>query len=401
MNKSDERKQFKKMRGFLIRRFLVTVFIVSVVELLVQRALDWHFFPLLQKYFMSSFSNVNLTGREFAKIAGVYAVEFLFRIIFVAIPTRGKTIVHALNLQLEGFVNSIIPEMEGQFKFGNVDTLSIGIFLLFMLVVLAIFLLPIILGAVYYSWVTIQRIRLLEEQSMRVHKEYEKGRNLMLADIAHDLRTPMTTINGYAKALADHMVEGEDKQQEYLDAIQRKSNRMNELIQLLFEYVKLDSEDFKLHKEKFDLAELLRQNASMIYCDMEDAEIEFEIEIPEETCLAYGDSIQVSRVVTNLLTNAIRHNEKGAKVMLELLMLEDRAVVSVKDSGDVIPEEIAKHLFEPFVVGDESRRSKGGSGLGLSIAHKIVTKHGWSLELQEYKKDKKEDYTKGFVITIR
>ena len=141
----------------------------------------------------------------------------------------------------------------------------------------------------------------------------------MLSDIAHDLRTPMTTVNGYAKALADGMVVEPEKQLEYLQAIQNKSARMNDLIHLLFEYVKLDSEGFSLDRKETDLSELLRENAALIYADFEDAGMEFEIDIPEEVVSVSVDPIQFSRVITNLLNNAMKHNESGSHSQREIL----------------------------------------------------------------------------------
>ena len=197
-------------------------------------------------------------------------------------------------------------------------------------------------------------------------------RNLMLSDIAHDLRTPMTTVNGYAKALADGMVVEPEKQLEYLQAIQNKSARMNDLIHLLFEYVKLDSEGFSLDRKETDLSELLRENAALIYADFEDAGMEFEIDIPEEVVSVSVDPIQFSRVITNLLNNAMKHNESGTHIKIGMYRKNGYIYILVADSGRRIPGELAEHLFEPFTKGDVSRKSGSGSGLGLSIAKKSL-----------------------------
>lgn len=226
----------------------------------------------------------------------------------------------------------------------------------------------------------------------------------MLSDIAHDLRTPVTTVSGYAKALADHMVQEPEKQQEYLDAIQNKSVRIGNLINLLFEYVKLDSEGFTLNCKTLDLCELLRENAAMLYAEMEENGMTLTADIPEETIPVWADELQLSRVVTNLLTNAMQHNPKGTRIGLFAYRELERIYVLVADSGILIPEEQAQHLFDPFTRGDKARVSDGRNGLGLSIVSKIVQMHGWDLKLvqqpqiQHYAKA--AGFAKAFVIRM-
>ena len=237
-------------------------------------------------------------------------------------------------------------------------------------------------------------MRELREKREALQEEYDRRRNLMLSDIAHDLRTPITTVAGYAKALADGMVTDPQKVQSYLDAIQAKSARMEELIQLLFEYVKISSEGFALDRKPADLAELVRKNAALIYADVESGGMELEVDIPEDAYMENVDEVQFGRALTNLLNNALRHNSAGARILLSLRVEADAARITVADTGEKIAPELAEHLFEPFVMGDESRSSKGGSGLGLSIASQIMQMHGWTLSYSE----DIPDYSKGFVI---
>ena len=239
-----------------------------------------------------------------------------------------------------------------------------------------------------------------------IHKETEivRENQKIVTEMSHDLRTPMTTVNGYAKALADGMVVEPEKQLEYLQAIQNKSARMNDLIHLLFEYVKLDSEGFSLDRKETDLSELLRENAALIYADFEDAGMEFEIDIPEEVVSVSVDSIQFSRVITNLLNNAMKHNESGTHIKIGMYRKNGYIYILVADSGRRIPGELAEHLFEPFTKGDVSRKSGSGSGLGLSIAKKIIEMHGFQMDFIQQLDEKKilqiAGYTKEFVIQI-
>ena len=112
----------------------------------------------------------------------------------------------------------------------------------------------------------------------------------------------------------------------------------------------------------------------------------------------------MSRVITNLLTNAMRHNPAGTHIGLYLCRRDERIYVMVADSGPFIPEELETHLFEPFAKGDASRKSGGGSGLGLSIAKRVVEMHGWKMlflqqpQIQHY--PCVERYAKAFIIEI-
>ena len=167
------------------------------------------------------------------------------------------------------------------------------------IITLVMFVIPIVVTAVWFSRIVAEEVEKKERQEEELRAQYERARNLMLSDIAHDLRTPITTIAGYAKALNDGLVTSDEKRTEYLDAIENKANRMSDLITLLFDYVRLDSERFSLRKEEIDVSELLRENAALLYADVEAKKMEFEIEIPEEPAVLNIDKLQFSRVITN------------------------------------------------------------------------------------------------------
>ena len=264
------------------------------------------------------------------------------------------------------------------------------------IVTLVGFVIPIVFTAVWFSRIVAEEVEKKEREEEELREQYERARNLMLSDIAHDLRTPITTIGGYAKALNDGLVTSDEKRTEYLEAIENKAERMGDLITLLFDYVRLDSENFSLRMEKLDISELLRENAALLYADVEERQMEFEIEIPEEPIVLSVDKLQFSRVIINLINNALKHNEANTTITLTMKQEKNNIQVIVKDNGTMIAPFIAEHVFEPFVVADASRESKGGSGLGLSIAKKIVEMHGWSIELlQDFERQEKS-----FVINM-
>lgn len=265
-----------------------------------------------------------------------------------------------------------------------------------LLVTGSFFIIPILIAAVWFSQIVMEEADRMEEHNKEMRLLYEKKRNLMLSDIAHDLKTPITTIAGYAKALNDGMVKEEAKQKEYLATIESKAERMNELITLLFEYVKLDSAYFSLNIQMENIAELLRKNVAFLYSDIEEKGMFLEVNVPEEPCMLPVDNLQFSRAVTNLMTNAIKHNPSGTCISLELLQRNNHMEIRISDNGALIPLFLAEQIFEPFAMGDASRNAQTGSGLGLSIAEKIIQMHGWELLLEQDEEAKK----KAFVIKI-
>lgn len=257
---------------------------------------------------------------------------------------------------------------------------------------LLIRILPYLVGALYYSRIVTRKFNELLAQEEAQKLVRDQRRNLMLSDIAHDIKTPITTICGYSKALSEGVVKEKDRQP-YLDAIYAKAMRMDELLTILFEYVKLESEGFTLHKEPGDLAELTREMTALLYADYEDRKMELVLEIPEEQVPFEMDRLQMGRAVTNLLTNALRYGKEGGRVLVRLQEYE----LTVADEGEPVDPALAAHIFEPFTRGDKARSSKGGSGLGLGISKKIVEMHGGKLFLNQ---NFGEGYTKAFQIRL-
>lgn len=386
----------KNMRWFLLKYFILILVIVSVVERIFQAIINQLIWPLIEKHiFHSSLTSINMTTTDLLLFMLLILAEMIIMELSMGIPVLSN-VSFLLQSKLDqiwmGFYvsNSEVHSLESLGRIGKIE-LAIS-----SIAIISLVLAPYIFSAIAYSAIVGKEVRRLQEHEQQIHERHDRKRNLMLSDIAHDLRTPITTIGGYARALRDGMVTDSEKQKEYLEAIQKKSERMTELIQLLFEYSKLDSEGFKLEKKPIDLMELLRENAALIYPDMEESGMEFEVDIPESRFYVNADKVQVSRVITNLMNNAIRHTNAGSRILLSAKLTETECVIAVADSGERIPLELQLHLFEPFAMSDESRSSKGGSGLGLSIAAKVVRMHGWEIGLDNLF----PEYTKAFVIRI-
>ncbi|AWB43728.1 sensor histidine kinase [Paenibacillus sp. CAA11] len=209
----------------------------------------------------------------------------------------------------------------------------------------------------------------------------QESKQRMLVDISHDLKTPITTIQGYAQALQLGIVTDEEQRRKYLQLIYSKSTLVTGLIDDIFNLSKLDSPDIPLHAVPGDLAELLREAAAEYYEQFEAKEFTLQLDIPPIEVIVSYDEKLLQRAVTNLLSNALRYNPPGTEVTLRLEDLGSAVHLSVIDNGIGISDELKAVIFDPFVRGDASRKGDGGTGLGLSIARQIVRLHGGELSL--------------------
>ena len=226
--------------------------------------------------------------------------------------------------------------------------------------------------------------RLAESEERRKTSDEEKQQ--MLADISHDLKTPITIIQGYAKAICDGIIKEENKQQ-YLQTIYHKSIVLNELINAFSEYSKLEHPDFRPVKIKVDICEYAREYLAARYNELVLGGCSLEVEIPEMIIWCQIDVQQMKRVFENLINNSVKHNKRGTALFFSMKKEADTVCISIGDNGTGIPKELAQMVFEPFVVGDESRNSRQGTGLGLAIAKKIVEAHGGVIELVKVPKE--------------
>lgn len=390
------RRKDSTLQAFLIRNFILVLAFVAVSESLITLFMNRYYFSVMRMFF---FKEVDISGGLSSREIAGFLVILILQIAIGAlrgIVSPGLQQICDRGLErLNYLMIQALPQEMLAYTTDNMPRLQAVFLFLFLLVAVIIMLFPYVIAAITYAKLVVEEVRAIEARRDAQKQEFDRKRNLMLSDIAHDLRTPITTIYGYSKAIMDGMVT-EGKQQEYLMAIYNKSARMSDLTNLLFEYVKLDSEGFALEKEELDLSELLRENAALFFSDIEEAGMELSVDISEKEERIVADRMQLSRCVTNLLVNAMRHNPPGTKIELALRKQAGIWLVIVADTGEEIPEKIKDHLFDPFSKGDNSRTSGKGSGLGLSIVDKVVQMHDWQLKLEQpYGK-----YQKAFVITI-
>lgn len=388
-----------RLRKFITKRFITTLVIVAVAEFFISTFISRLIIPHAIPALIPQLGDLSdLSAGTIGFIVFMIIVRILASLIGEVVPPAGPALIRFVNSHMGslGFVDS-------DNVIANLPTGSKIVLVFFLIASAIVMLLPIVAGSWFFSAAVSREFRKLDEIRAAEQKTYDRKRYLMISDIAHDLKTPMTTVAGYARALSEGMI-AVDKQQEYLDTITAKTERMNDIVQMLFNYARLDSDGFELVMSDVDICELLRECVASAYTDIEEAGDEIDVDIPESVIKCKIDKVQLSRSINNLLVNAVKHNANGTKIYVGLKDEYDTVRIFVADSGEAIAQELAEKLFEPFVMGDESRSSKGGSGLGLSVSKKICELHQGRIKLVQnndmtrYQLDK--IYKKVFVISL-
>ncbi len=235
---------------------------------------------------------------------------------------------------------------------------------------------------------------LIKKEIRKVSENQIRENNLLYASVAHDLKTPITSISGFAKALEDGKISEEEKSEIY-GIISNKSDSMNGLVDELFEYSQMGTEEYRLKLEKLDACSLLREIVADSYGSLEEHGIEADIEIPESAIYVNADRRDLRRALTNLVVNTYKHNPDDIKMLVKAALEGDRCVITIADTGNEIPG--GEDIFEPFVTENRSRTPGRGTGLGLAITKRVIDKHKGKITLD---KDI-EGYTKGFVVKLK
>lgn len=235
--------------------------------------------------------------------------------------------------------------------------------------------------------------RIIRKSIRKESQRQMQEKDLVYAAIAHDLKTPMTSVQGFAKALADGRIRAAE-QQEIFDIIYRKSNSMNDMINTLFAYAKLGTESYQPVMAQVDLCSLVRDITAENYTDFEEHDIALDIDIPDEAIMINADKNELKRAVTNLIMNVYKHNPDGIKAGISVGRENGRAVIRIADSGNALPEDV--DIFEPFITENAARTIGRGTGLGLAITKRIIERHGGEL----YVDTADANFTKAFVVKM-
>ena len=203
----------------------------------------------------------------------------------------------------------------------------------------------------------------------------DQERRTSLADVVHELRTPLAVIRGQAEAIADHVYPPDE---EHLAPIIDATRSLEVLVEDLRSLALTDAGSLILNREPVDAAALLQDQVETFAAQATAAGVELSSHVEEGTGAMDVDPVRVRSAIWNVVGNAIRHTPRGGSVRLSATRDGERVAVVITDTGEGIPAELQPHVFERFVKGPGSK----GTGLGLAIAHDIVLAHGGTIDVR-------------------
>ena len=208
----------------------------------------------------------------------------------------------------------------------------------------------------------------------------EQKKNDLVVYLAHDLKTPLTSIIAYLTMLDQRKSMPDEDQEKYIHVTFEKASRLRELINEFFEITRFNLQDIVLEKEQLNLSFLLEQLADESYGVLKDKYLTCSVKTDDDL-MVMGDPDKLARVFDNLLRNAIAYSYTDTEIEIEARAKGTDIVITFENQGHEIPEQNLKLIFEKFYRVDNARSSQtGGSGLGLSIAKRIVELHGGIIE---------------------
>ena len=225
-------------------------------------------------------------------------------------------------------------------------------------------------------------------QDITEHVKLDNMRKEFVADVSHELKTPITSIMAYADTLLEDEYDKETKNK-FLKVISDEAIRMKKLVEDLLALSKYDNNENKQAKVEFDLGELVKHCQEKVQMEIEKKHQTVECFITADVPKVYADKDGIERVVLNILTNSIKYTSDEGNIKIYVGFVYNDAYIKIIDNGIGIPEEDLSRIFERFYRVDKARtREMGGTGLGLSIAKEILDKNDGSIDIKS-PKDKK------------
>ena len=219
-------------------------------------------------------------------------------------------------------------------------------------------------------------------QDITEHVKLDNMQKELVADVSHELKTPITSIMGYA----DTLLEGEydkDTQTKFLNVIATEARRMARLVTDLLTLSRYDNNKKNIRKESFDLGDLVKKCQDKLAIEIKKKHHKVDCFVTADVPPVYADKYDIERVILNVLTNSIKYTPDGGEIKIYVGFVYNDAYIKIFDNGIGIPEEDLGRIFERFYRVDKARtREMGGTGLGLSIAKEILDKNGGSIDIK-------------------
>ena len=231
-------------------------------------------------------------------------------------------------------------------------------------------------------------------QDITEHVKLDNMRKEFIADVSHELKTPITSIMGYADTLLEEEYDKET-QSKFLNVIASEARRMAKLVTDLLTLSKNDNNRNVVKKEQFDLGELVKKCQDKLAIEIKRKNHNVNCFVTADVPLVYADKDDIERVVLNIMTNSIKYTKEGGEIKIYVGFVYNDAYIKIFDNGIGIPEEDLSRIFERFYRVDKARsREMGGTGLGLSIAKDLLDRNGGSIDI-------KSEVGKGTEVVIK
>ncbi len=220
-------------------------------------------------------------------------------------------------------------------------------------------------------------------QDVTEQQKLENMRKEFVANVSHELKTPITTIKSYAETLIENGLDNEKLSYQFLDVINSECDRMDRIVKDLLQLSNLDYKQTKWNKTSLCVEELLKDSFFKMKISADEKMQSLNLTIKEEMPNVVGDKDRLEQVILNVISNAIKYTPVSGKIDIFARLDNDNVIITVKDNGIGIPENDIGRIFERFYRVDKARsRELGGTGLGLSIAKQIVEHHGGNIKIR-------------------
>ena len=231
-------------------------------------------------------------------------------------------------------------------------------------------------------------------QDITESQRLEDMRREFVANVSHELKTPITTIKSYSETLLCGALEDKELSKSFVEVIENEADRMSSLVKDLLQLSHMDYEKAVWEMHHLDLREIVTDSVRKLEVHFQNKNQRLNMQISDEAVPIYADRGKIQQVIINLLTNAIKYTPENGNIRISAQVVDKNAIFEVQDSGIGIPKEDIKRIFERFYRVDKGRsRAQGGTGLGLSIAHNIIKQHKGSIKVSS-------ELEKGSIFTV-
>ena len=231
-------------------------------------------------------------------------------------------------------------------------------------------------------------------QDITESQRLEDMRREFVANVSHELKTPITTIKSYSETLLCGALEDKELSKSFVEVIENEADRMSSLVKDLLQLSHMDYEKVVWEMHHLDLREIVTDSVRKLEVHFQNKNQRLNMQISDEAVPIYADRGKIQQVIINLLTNAIKYTPENGNIRISAQVVDKNAIFEVQDSGIGIPKEDIKRIFERFYRVDKGRsRAQGGTGLGLSIAHNIIKQHKGSIKISS-------ELEKGSIFTV-